>query len=84
MKRKLAAGLTAVFLSSVLFLQPAAAQEQETEIAPAQETAETEGAGEAPEKPPLRAERWHEPEDRHCIRHAAETDTVWSNQPDGL
>ena len=48
MKRKLAAGLTAVFLSSVLFLQPAAAQEQETEIAPAQETAETEGAGEAP------------------------------------
>ena len=48
MKRKLAAGLTAVFLSSVLLLQPAAAQELETETAPAQGTMETEGAGDVP------------------------------------
>lgn len=48
MKRKLAAGLTAVFLSSVLLLQPAAAQEPETETAPAQGTMETEGAGDVP------------------------------------
>ena len=47
MKRKLAA-LTAVFLSSVLLLQPAAAQELETETAPAQGTMETEGAGDVP------------------------------------
>ena len=47
MKRKLAAGLTAVFLSSVLLLQPAA-QELETETAPAQGTMETEGAGDVP------------------------------------
>ena len=48
MKRKLTAGLTAVFLSSVLLLQPAAAQELETETAPAQGTMETEGAGDVP------------------------------------
>ena len=47
-QRKLAAGLTAVFLSSVLLLQPAAAQELETETAPAQGTMETEGAGDVP------------------------------------